>query len=214
MGLETATYIYDLNVNNPDGGDKAYTLDEHDRLIKSVLKNQFPNFEQAAITCTVAELNFVDGVTSAIQTQLDAKEASANKGVASGYASLDGSVLVPLAQIPVLTTAKLPTQFGDVKAHVKDWGTLSSNTQINLEDAELHIIEVGANITLTMASSGTNDKATLAIHNNSSYTITLAGIDNDSPTLTVGTNIQDFIGLVKSHGKITCVATNLNQSAI
>lgn len=35
-----------------------------------------------------------------LQTALNAKEATANKGVASGYAGLDGSTKVPIAQLP------------------------------------------------------------------------------------------------------------------
>ncbi len=214
MGLESATYIIQLDSNNPDGADKGYTLDEHDRLIKSVLKSQFPNFTAIAMNASCIELNYMVGVTSLVQTQIDTKEASANKAVANGYASLDASILVPIAQIPVLTVAKLPAQYADTKLEVKDHGTKTLAYTIQLDEANLHIIEVGANLTLTIASTKANDKATIAIHNNSGYTITLAGIDNDSPTLTVGTNVQDFVGVVKSHGKITAVATNLNQPAI
>ena len=47
-----------------------------------------------------------------------------------------------------------------------------------------------------------------------SFTITVAGIDNNSPTLTVGTNVQDIIGLIKSHGKITLVGFMDNQTAV
>lgn len=39
-------------------------------------------------------------ISSATQTALDAKESTANKGVAGGYASLDGSGKVPSAQLP------------------------------------------------------------------------------------------------------------------
>lgn len=214
MGLEAASYIVDLVTTNPDGGDKGYTIDEHLRLIKTVLKTQFPNFTAAAMNASVVELNYMVGVTSLVQTQLNAKEATANKAAANGYASLDASTLIPIAQIPVLTTAKLPSQFADTKAHVKDHGTKTTAYTVQLDEAELHIIEVGANLTLTIASTNTNDKAVLAIHNNGGYTITLSGIDNDSPTLTVGTNVQDFVGLIKSHGKITAVGSNLNQPAV
>lgn len=48
---------------------------------------------------TNAELGYLSGVTSAIQTQLNAKEATANKGIANGYASLDATTKVPLAQL-------------------------------------------------------------------------------------------------------------------
>jgi hypothetical protein len=41
-------------------------------------------------------------ISTATQTALNAKEATANKGVANGYASLDANVLLPVAQLPVL----------------------------------------------------------------------------------------------------------------
>jgi hypothetical protein len=44
-------------------------------------------------------------ISSATQTALNAKEATANKGAASGYAGLDGSTKVPIAQIPTGATA-------------------------------------------------------------------------------------------------------------
>lgn len=46
------------------------------------------------------EFQYLDGVTSAIQTQLNATEKTANKGQANGYASLDGGGKVPVAQLP------------------------------------------------------------------------------------------------------------------
>lgn len=53
-----------------------------------------------ASSVTSTELGYVSGVTSAIQTQLNAKEDAANKGVANGYASLDGAGKVPVSQLP------------------------------------------------------------------------------------------------------------------
>lgn len=43
MPLETATYIADLNVSNPASSDLLAQTDDHLRLLKSVLKNSFPN---------------------------------------------------------------------------------------------------------------------------------------------------------------------------
>lgn len=53
-----------------------------------------------ASATTNTELGFVSGVTSSIQTQLNARELTANKGIANGYASLDGAGKVPVAQLP------------------------------------------------------------------------------------------------------------------
>jgi len=75
MGLESATYIDDLVITNPTSGDDPSAGDDHLRLIKSTIKNTFPNIS-APVTPTHTELNYVDGVTSAIQTQLNAKLAS------------------------------------------------------------------------------------------------------------------------------------------
>lgn len=49
---------------------------------------------------TSTELGHLSGVTSAIQTQLNAKQNLSEKGVANGYASLDGNAKVPLSQLP------------------------------------------------------------------------------------------------------------------
>ncbi len=46
------------------------------------------------------EFDFLDGVTSAIQTQLDAKQETSEKGVANGYASLDATGKLPASQLP------------------------------------------------------------------------------------------------------------------
>jgi len=77
MGVETATYISQLSATNPLGTDPVSEGDNQIRLVKEVLQAQFPNFTAATVDPTVAELNYVDGVTSAIQTQLDAKSATA-----------------------------------------------------------------------------------------------------------------------------------------
>lgn len=51
-------------------------------------------------TVTDTELGYVSGVTSAIQTQINAKQSTSEKGVANGYASLDSGGKIPAAQLP------------------------------------------------------------------------------------------------------------------
>lgn len=53
----------------------------------------------SASSVTSTTLGFLDA-TSSIQTQLNATEKTANKGVANGYASLDSGGKVPVAQLP------------------------------------------------------------------------------------------------------------------
>jgi hypothetical protein len=80
MSLESTTTIAGLVAANPTAGDPFSQGDDHLRLIKTVLKTIFPGAASAGfsipITATEAELNFVHGVTSAIQTQLTTMAAS------------------------------------------------------------------------------------------------------------------------------------------
>ena len=64
MGLETATYISQLVDTNPTSSDPVSQGDDHLRLIKSVLQDQFTTLGAAAVTTTAAELNLLDGVTT------------------------------------------------------------------------------------------------------------------------------------------------------
>lgn len=83
MALETGTYISDLVATNPVGAtDPKGQGDDHLRLIKSTVKNTFPNVA-GAVTPSHTELNHVAGVTSAIQTQLNGKAASSHNHDAS-----------------------------------------------------------------------------------------------------------------------------------
>ena len=70
MALESATYISDLVLTNPAAGDNVSAGDDHLRLLKAVLQATFP-YVTGAITATNTELNYVDGVTSSIQTQIN-----------------------------------------------------------------------------------------------------------------------------------------------
>lgn len=58
MGLETTTYIDGLVPTNPLGNDPKSQGDDHIRLIKSALKNTFPNIT-GAVTVTQAQINAI-----------------------------------------------------------------------------------------------------------------------------------------------------------
>lgn len=97
MTVETATYIPDLDVLLPDHDDFVAEGDNHIRLLKLVLKNQFPNLT-AAVTVTPAQINFLAGVTSSVLH-------TAQKAAMNGVASLDVNTKIPAAQIPLATEA-------------------------------------------------------------------------------------------------------------
>lgn len=56
MALEGATYISQLVPTNPDGGDDRSQGDDHIRLIKSAIKNTFPNINNV-VNATDEQLN-------------------------------------------------------------------------------------------------------------------------------------------------------------
>ena len=72
MGLETGTYISDLVVTNPTSSDPKSQGDDHLRLVKSTLKNTFPNIT-GAMTVTHTVLNYTANLTSDAQTQINAE---------------------------------------------------------------------------------------------------------------------------------------------
>lgn len=76
MPIETGTTIAELDDLWPLGGDPILEGDNHLRLIKAVLKAQFPGEAgeglAAVISATEAEMNYLVGVTSGIQAQIDA----------------------------------------------------------------------------------------------------------------------------------------------
>ncbi len=95
MSLETGTYISDLVATNPTSSDQKAQGDDHVRLIKSTVKTTFPNIS-GAVTPTHTELNFVDGVTSAIQTQIDTK-ATKTGATYTGTHDLTGATVTVAA---------------------------------------------------------------------------------------------------------------------
>ena len=62
MGLETATFISQLDPLFPLGGDPINKGDDHIRLLKDVLQSQFPNLAAVAVNPTAVELNLLVGL--------------------------------------------------------------------------------------------------------------------------------------------------------
>ena len=91
MPVETFNYIDSLNTANPTSTDNVSEGDDHIRGLKTTLKNTFPNISDA-VTATHTELNYVDGVTSNIQTQIDNIDPLPSQTGHSGeYLTTDGS---------------------------------------------------------------------------------------------------------------------------
>lgn len=120
MSVETFGFIGDLNRNLPAGTDTKDEGDNHIRGIKGTLLDQFPNLTAvvnanaadlnilqglAALGLSGTELNYVNGVTSAIQTQLNALTAA----IAAAQVHHGALVLAAVTtSIPTGTPTKIP----------------------------------------------------------------------------------------------------------
>jgi Repeat of unknown function (DUF5907) len=109
MPLETGTYLPDLVTSNPVHTDGVNQADSHLRLIKSVLKNTFPNFTDVALAST--------------QTELDAAVAFTTGRIIS---PVDGSTADPAFSF----AAEGDTGF--YRAAAGEIGVVSAGTQIGV----------------------------------------------------------------------------------
>lgn len=102
MPIEAGTTIADLDQSWPLSGDNIVEGDNHIRLIKAILKAQFPgansNGFDVPITATEAEINYLSGLTGNIQAQLDALSA----GYQANLFAPSGTVMVFYQAAPPL----------------------------------------------------------------------------------------------------------------
>ena len=136
MALESTTYINGLVATNPTGTDPRNQGDDHIRMVKSAVQVTFPNIT-GAVTPTHTELNYVDGVTSALQAQLDAKAPLASP-------TLTGTPAAPTASAGTNTTQLATTAFveADVTAHAafRSSQTVYGHAKIYTSGGDLYIV--------------------------------------------------------------------------
>lgn len=104
MGLETGTYISDLNPSNPvDATDLVNEGDDHLRLVKSTILNTFPNIT-GAMTKTHTELNAAAIKTDAASVFEGTVKATGFLGPSLYNDEAPGTVELGFEALPVLTT--------------------------------------------------------------------------------------------------------------
>ena len=196
MALEDLTgtkYIDDLNSSNPAAGDNVSEGDDHIRGIKNVLKTTFPNID-GAVTPTDTEINYVGGVTSAIQTQIDSKTTNAtHTGDVTGATALTiAAGAVDIAMLSATGTAgsstylrgdnawstvdALPSQTGHAGKYLTtdassaSWATLDTDANTTTKGLYEHAHTIAANYSIT---SGNNAMTAGPITINSSISVTI-----------------------------------------
>ena len=133
MTVETALYPTQLNTTLPTSSDFVSEGDDHLRLLKTVVKTTFPNVA-GAVSASQVELNYVTGVTSPIQAQIDTKGAIAGQ-TWTGAHVFSGTAAVPTLAQGTNTTGAASTAF--VQA---EWATRLPNytTPITASSTELN----------------------------------------------------------------------------
>jgi hypothetical protein len=144
--------------NQPDSGDAA-TIQSDLQRIQAALRIIMPNVN-AALTPTHTELNYVDGVTSAIQTQLDSKATLAG-GTFTGDITMSASSIIEAegADVASATTTNIWATDGNTR-HITGNTTITSFGTAPQAGARMRLIfdgtpllTQGANLNLNAGSS-------------------------------------------------------------
>lgn len=107
MSLENPTYINGLIVTNPTSSDPVSQGDDHLKLIKSTLKNTFPNVT-GAVTTTHTEINLLNDATNAANNNTLVKRNSSGAASFSAvYATTLTGTLSSAAQTSVTSVGAL-----------------------------------------------------------------------------------------------------------
>ena len=172
MPVETFNYIDSLNTANPTATDNVSEGDDHIRGIKTTLKNTFPNVN-GAVNATDEELNYVDGVTSAIQTQLDGKLTSTTgvtKTATTGSAELPSGTTAQRDGTPSAGYLRWNSTEGSAEIYDGSaWGSVGGGNTTD-EGLYEHSNTISANYSIT---SGNNAITAGPITVNTGVTVTV-----------------------------------------
>ena len=150
MTIETALYPNQLNATLPPQSDIVREGAGHLRLLKTVVKTTFPNLG-GAWNATQTEANYIVGVTSPIQAQINSKGAIAGQ-TWTGAHVFSGSAAVPTLAQGTNTTGAASTAF--VQA---EWATRLPNytAPITASSTELnHLVGVTSGVQSQINAKG------------------------------------------------------------
>ena len=192
MPKETASHINQLVATNPDGADPKTQGDDHIRMIKQVLLTDFPNIA-GAVTADHTELSYCDGVTSAIQTQLNAKAPLASP-------ALTGVPTVPTAAADTNTTQAASTAFvvgqaGSSSPTMNGTATVGTSKRYARDD-HVHPTDTSRAPLASPALTGTPTVPTAATGTNTTQAASTAFVQNQIAS-SVPTATDTVYGKVK-----------------
>lgn len=149
MGLETGTFIEDLVATNPLNTDGKSQGDDHMRLIKSVLQNQFPNLGAEALTPTAAELNAIVDNNAAVPAGVITMWFGTIATIPTGWVLCDGNNGTPDLDGLFVSATTDEGQIGVEGGTLLHTHTAQSHTLLDSEVPAHHhnTIALGAGVT-------------------------------------------------------------------
>ena len=207
MGLETVTYINDLNDAWPIGAsDVKGQGDDHIRNIKKAIKASFPNINAAitadpaelnkldGMTASQAELNFIVGVTSAIQAQLDSKSSTSHNHD-STYVNEGQAGAITAAMLVAALRAPVMLEEGSVSAQASKAFTSLITSAYKFYEIELYNLKVSNNGETVRLRLSTDNGSTWK-QAGTSYRYAAPGLNSASSVSNLSSAGTDFIVLL------------------
>lgn len=193
MGLETGTYVSDLNATNPLGTDLTDAGDDHLRLIKSVLKATFPDasrvfyFEKTA--AKTADYTVVAGddrswllvdATAAARTVTLLAAATAGDGFTLGVVKTDASVnTVTVGSVVLTVENEAVLLISDGTA----WRAISNNASLASLGAQADVITTEGDIIIGTGTPGVATRLPVGTAGQ------ILGVSGGLPTYIAGTGL-------------------------
>ena len=163
MGLETGTHIDDLVVANPASTDGLAQADDHIRLIKTTLNNTFPNVT-GAITASHTELNALDGLSGVAANLAYSASLLATGVTDTEFDYLDGvtsNIQTQIAAIQVIPSGIISLWSGAANAIPTGYVICDgTNSTPDLRNRFL----IGAGSTYAVGATGGSADATIPAH--------------------------------------------------
>jgi len=187
MGLESFSYITSLNSSNPvHATDQVSQGDDHIRGVKLTLLQSFPNVN-AAVNFTPTEANYVVGVTSGIQAQIDGKAATSHTHAASDIISgtmADARIAASNVTQHQAALSVTESQVSDLQSYL-------------LDNSQITTLEVGhaSDTTLGRKAAGNLSVEGDAVfsHESGSYSSAKIHFSNGTEPTTEGSNGDLFL---------------------